>query len=209
MRGNVGIAAVCFIMLAAASILGPAHAQKKAPKAESPASDGVDVTNAPEALRGKSIVIDYIEIRTARPDGGGPATTRVVPYQLIVYISSQKRVFNRLNVANAASSDQVRGKDAKGSSTPTQDRIGFAPRTVIFDGPKMSVSNTFDGGKGFRDIMATFDENFTKCTGNVTVTIHGEFARQNKMSGGTEELLAAKHDKITCFVQDGNALAGS
>jgi hypothetical protein len=208
MRGHAGaVAVVSVIWFAAAAMLSAAHAQKQKSQPASPAETGADPENAPEALRGKSIVVNYIEIRTTRPDAQGAATTRAVPYQLIVYISSQKRVFNRLNVANAASSDQVRGKDAKGSSTPTQD--GFAPRTVIFDGSKMSVWNTFDGGKGLRDIMATFDETFTKCTGNVTVTIHGEFARQNKISGGTEELLSAKHDKITCFVQDGNALAGS
>jgi hypothetical protein len=208
MRGNVGIAALCFVMLGAASILGPAHAQKKAPKAEPPAADGVDVTNAPEALRGKSIIIDYMEIRTARPDGGGPSGTRMVPFQLVVYISSQKRVFNRLSVP-AGSSDQVKGKDAKGKAAPSKDRTGFAPRTVVFDGPKLSVSNTFGGGKGFRDITATFEDDFTKCTSNVVITIHGEFARQTKMGGGFEELLSAKHERFRCSIQDGNALAGS
>lgn len=210
MLGNARTVLVSWILLAAGSVLGAAHAQapksKPAPKVE-PLPDS-DATNAPEALRGKSVIVTYTEIRTARPDGGGPASTRRVPYQLVVYISTQKRAFNRLTVASAGSSDQVRGKDSTGAPAPAADRTGYAQRTVSFNGPKMSVSNSFGGGKGFREITATFNESFSKCTGNVTTTVQGGFARQTKMGGGQEELLSAKNEDFTCNVQDGNALGG-
>ena len=100
-------------------------------------------------------------------------------------------------------------KRCQGKISPREGPAGFAQRTVAFDGPKLSVSNTFGGGKGFRDITATFEDDFTKCTSNVVTTIQGEFARQTKMSGGFEKLLSAKYDRFRCSVQDGNALAGS
>ncbi len=187
-------------------------AQKSAPAPEAARPDP-DAVNAPEQLRGRSVIISYTETRVARPDGGGASKTRSVPFRMIVYISSEKRAFNRLVAGRAGSSDQVRGaKDAKGAAA-SKDITGFAERNVVFDGLKMTVANTFGarnkGGKGLREISATFDEGFSKCTGNVVTTIDGEYARRRVMSGGFEEVLSAKADGFSCTIHDGNALAGS
>jgi hypothetical protein len=71
--------AVSVLWLAAAAMLSAAHAQKQKSQPASPAETGADLENTPEALRGKSIVVNYIEIRTARPDAEGAETTRGVP----------------------------------------------------------------------------------------------------------------------------------
>lgn len=178
-------------------------------QASQPQAADPDAINAPEQLRGRSIVIDYVETRTARPAGGGRADTRRVPFQLVVYISTENRAFNRFapNHGRAGSSDQVKG---------TKDITNYAARNVVFDGPKMTVTNNFGraagakvGGSGKREITATFDENFKNCTANVVVTVEGEFARRRLMKGGFEDLLSAKNDSFECRVQDGNALVGN
>jgi hypothetical protein len=171
-----------------------------------------DTVNAPERLRGRSIIVNYVETRTSRPEGGGPATARKVHFQLIVYISTEKRAFNRLSPGRSGHSDQVRGaKDLKGS-TASRDLSGFATRDVVFDGLKMTVTNTFggrgQGGTGKREISAVFDESYTKCVANVVTTIDGEYARRRLMTGGFEEVLSAKNDSFACTVHDGNALIG-
>lgn len=211
--------AVWLVSTASIAQQPPAKAGEDAPKA-APAPEAAkpptdpDAVNAPDRLRGKSVIIGYFETRTARPEGGGKENTRRVPFTLTLYISSEKHAFNRLSPGRAGHSDQVRGaKDAKGSAS-TKDLTGFAARNVVFDGLKMTVTNKFGapnkgGGKGLREISATFDESYSKCTGNVVTTIEGEYARRRLMKGGFEELLAAKNDGFTCTVQDGNALAGA
>jgi hypothetical protein len=193
-----------------------------APKSEpaipqaAPATDAAkqsansDVVNAPDPLRGKSIIITYFETRKARPEGGGPVDTRRVPFQMTVYISTEKRAFNRLTPGRAGNSDQVRAKDSKGVE---KDITGFATRDVVFDGLKMTISNAFGmpskgGGTGKREITATFDDSYAKCTANVATTVQGEYTRRRLIKGGFEELLSATNDSFTCTIRDGNVLIG-
>jgi hypothetical protein len=215
MRGNVvaRVSAVLFVAVVTSTASLAQQAAPKAVPAEAARPADPDAVNAPDQLRSKSVIIGYFETRNARPAGGGKAETRRVPFTLTVYINKDKHAFNRLAPGRSgASSDQVRGaKDEKGSAA-SKDITGFATRDVVFDGLKMTVANKFGapakgGGRGSREISATFDETFTKCTGNVVTTIEGEYARRRLMKGGFEELLSATNDGFTCTVMDGNALA--
>jgi hypothetical protein len=189
---------------------GASNPQPAAPQAAPAAKQAnSDVVNAPDQLRGKSIIITYFETRKARPEGGGRVDTRRVPFQMAVYISTEKRAFNRLTPGKAGNSDQVRAKDTKGIE---RDITGFATRDVVFDGLKMTISNAFGmpskgGGTGRREITATFDDNYAKCTGNVVTTVEGEYTRRRLMKGGFEELISATNDGFTCAIRDGNVLA--
>jgi hypothetical protein len=212
MLGIERLVVLCFLFAIGIVLHAPdALAQAPKSRAESAAKPNADSADAPEPLRGKSVIIAYNETRTARPDGGGPVESRRVFYRMIIYVSTEKRAFNRLVVGRAGASDQVRGgkKGAEASKDVTQ----FAERDVVFDGLKLSVTNNYGapnrGGKGRRDISATFDENFSECTAEVVTTIDGEFVRRRQMKGGFEELLSAKHHDITCKIEDGNALAGT
>jgi hypothetical protein len=214
MPGIRRLVVLCFLIAIGLVLRAPdtlAQAGGKAAPAAEAAKQNADAADAPEPLRGKSVIIAYNETRTARPDGGGPVETRTVFFRMIIYVSTEKRAFNRLVVGRAGASDQVRGgkKGAEASKDVTQ----FAERNVVFDGLKLTISNKYGapnrGGKGLREISATFDEGYSKCTAEVVTTIDGEFVRRRQMKGGFEELLSAKHHDITCKIEDGNALAGS
>ena len=176
-------------------------AAQNAPKAESipetsqqnskqdePAREGS--SKPPQQLVGKSVTIKYDEARTNRPQGGGPVSRQLLPFTLIVYVSKEGNLFNRLDVGSFGKSDQTRG---------SRDATAFSERRGSFDGRKMSKSS--------RDIIADFDENFSRCTGRVVTAIDGDFVLQRKITGGFVELLSAKAENVTCKIADGNALA--
>ena len=76
----------------------------------------------------------------------------------------------------------------------------------MFEKQKMTVSNTFGGGKGSRVIEASFDDAFSKCTATVVVTTQGEYVRRRLMKGGFELLYSASTSDVACAVADGNQL---
>ena len=221
---GLGMTAASAVVVAVVVASTASLAQQAAPKVEQEAQKGAQpagkmpadpvIASAPDQLRGKSVIISYFETRVARPEGGGKADTRRAPFTLTLYISKEKHAFNRLSPGRAGNSDQVRGaRDDKGS-TASRDITGFATRDVAFDGLKMTVTNAFGArhigcGTGKREISATFDADYTKCTGNVVTTVEGEYTRRRLMKGGFEELLSATNDGFTCEVRDGNALAPS
>ena len=145
------------ICIATVAFIGGANAQEARPK-------------PPSQLNGKSITVSYQETRKSKPEDGGEITTRKVPFKLIIYVSSEGYLFNRLLAGNnAKTSDQTKG---------VRDMTQFADRDTVFDQQKMTVINTYYGGKGSRTIEASFDETFSKCTATV-------FAKSTaNMSGG-------------------------
>ena len=153
---------------------------------------------APSQLRGKSVTVGYNETRKARPDEGGEINTRTVPFKLILYVSADGNMFNRLLAGrNTKSSDQTKG---------AKDLTQFADRATVFDKQKMSVTNSFGNGNGSRVIEAAFDDNFSKCSATVVITVQGEYARRRLMTGGFERLYSATTSDVTCAVIDGNQL---
>ncbi|MDB5580640.1 MAG: hypothetical protein JWR80_5816 [Bradyrhizobium sp.] len=82
----------------------------------------------------------------------------------------------------------------------------FAGRDTAFDKQKMTVVNTYFGGKGSRTIEASFDETFAKCTATVVTKIEGEYVKRRLMTGGFELLYSASASDISCAVVDGNEL---
>jgi hypothetical protein len=205
------------LLFAAALPLTVAHAEDKPPATTAPAAEeptaGVDKPAAEKAsdtdttkpfpqLVGKSVLITYQEMRKAKRehDGGlGKMKERTVPFKVIVYVSKDGNVFNRLLAGrNIKSSDQTRG---------TKDATQFAKRVLTFDRQKMSLVNTFGHGNGLRDISATFDDKFATCTAAVTIKVEGEYARRRLMKGGFELLYSATADNIACVIVDGNELA--
>jgi hypothetical protein len=205
------------LLFAAALPLTIARAEDKppvtpAPAAEKPAADtgkpaaenatDTDKTTPFPQLVGKSIVITYMETRKAKRERDGEIgkmKERTVPFKVIVYVSKDGNIFNRLLAGrNIKSSDQTHG---------TKDATQFAKRVVTFDRQKMSLVNTFGHGNGLRDISATFDDKFAACTAAVTIKVEGEYARRRLMKGGFELLYAATADNLTCAIVDGNELA--
>lgn len=153
---------------------------------------------APSQLRGKSVTISYNETRKAKPEEGGEIATRTVPFKLILYVSADGNLFNRLLAGrNTKSSDQTKG---------ARDLTQFADRETVFDKQKMTVTNKFGGGNGSRVIEASFDDSFSKCSATVVIAVQGEYVRRRLMTGGFERLYSATTSDITCAVVDGNQL---
>ena len=44
---------------------------------------------SPSQLKGKSIIVSYLETRKAKPEEGGAIATRKVPFKLIIYVSAE------------------------------------------------------------------------------------------------------------------------
>jgi hypothetical protein len=153
---------------------------------------------APSQLRGKSVTISYNETKKAKPEDGGEIATRSVPFKLILYVSADGKLFNRLLAGrNTTSSDQTKG---------AKDLTQFADRETVFDKQKMSVTNKFGAGNGSRVIEATFDDSFSKCSATVVITVQGEYVRRRLMGGGFERLYSATTSDVACAVVDGNQL---
>jgi hypothetical protein len=171
--------------IAVVAVVGCANAQESRPK-------------PPSQLNGKSITISYFETRKSKPEDGGEINTRKVPFKLIIYVSSEGNLFNRLLAGrNAKTSDQTKG---------VRDMTQFADRDTVFDKQKMTVVNTYFGGKGSRTLEATFDETFSKCTATVATKIDGEYVKRRLMTGGFELLYSASASDISCAVVNGNEL---
>ena len=152
----------------------------------------------PDPLKGKSVTISYDETRRSKPEEGGEVNTRKIPFKLILYVTAEGNLFNRLLAGrNTKSSDQTKG---------SKDLAQFADRETVFDGQKMSVSNTFGAENGSRVIEASFDDSFAKCTATVIISVKGEYARRRLITGGFELLYSASTSDVTCAVADGNAL---
>jgi hypothetical protein len=161
-------------------------------------ANGQERPKPPSQLNGKSITVGYQETRKSKPEDGGEITTRKVPFKLIIYVSSEGNLFNRLLAGqNARTSDQTKG---------VRDMTQFADRDTVFDKQKMTVVNTYFGGKGARTIEATFDETFSKCTATVASRIDGEYVKRRLMTGGFELLYSASASDIACAVVNGNEL---
>jgi hypothetical protein len=152
---------------------------------------------APQALRGKSIVISWSESRRERTESG-EERSRNSPFKMTIYVSTQDKIFNRLS-AGRGSSDQTGG---------SSDASRFAPRSVVFSGSRVSVTNTFQGGGGARQISANLDANFTGCSASVVIGrgASGQPFKQKLMGGGHVLLLSASVGAVNCSVIDGNAL---
>lgn len=150
---------------------------------------------APEQIRGKSVVINWTEQRRER-NPAGQEQTKSVPFVFTVYVSTADRIFNRLSVGRGAS-DQVRG---------SKDQAGFAPRSVVFSGQRMTATNTFISG-GARQIAATFDGSFSSCSATVVIGRgSGGPIKQRLIGGGVVELLSVNPGAAGCAVSQGNAL---
>jgi hypothetical protein len=153
---------------------------------------------APQALRGKSIQISWSESRRERTESG-EERSRNTPFKMTIYVSTQDKIFNRLSVAGG-NSDQTGG---------SSDASRFASRSVVFSGSRVSVTNTFQGGGGARQISANFDANFTGCSASVVIgrAASGQPFKQKLMGGGYVVLLSASVGSVNCSIIDGNALS--
>jgi hypothetical protein len=150
-------------------------------------------------LRGKSVIVSWMEHRSQRRVGKADFRARTVRHELRVYVSTEGRAFNRMtnrNRSGTASNDQVAG--AGGG------------RNFDFGGQTMTA---FTGGKrgGARRIAVEFDSGFSSCRADVIRAKEAgaaSFVTRSRVTGMMVEIRSVSVDGISCAVRSGNVFAG-
>lgn len=158
---------------------------------------------APAALRGKSITVSWTESRSQR-EMGAPAFRPVsLPFDFIVYVSSEGRAFKRL-VSQSASRRAVGSKEGVGSSGKNDE----GTYSTQISGKTFTHSGT-SGGLG-RRIHVTMDDSYSNCTATV---ISGKppgakvVAVRSVATGNMVEFESVNAGPATCSIRAGNPFA--
>ena len=157
--------------------------------------------NAPPALKGKSIIIAWMENRTQRNANQVAFRDVNFPFSMKIYVSTAGRPFSSLTVTP--------GRGASGSSeavgaSVTQPQGG--QRQITFKGNTMVMVQSTFGGLA-RRFTVDFNESFATCSAQVI------FAKQtgtqigtarNLVTGDRIEIRSASIAGVSCSVRDGN-----
>jgi hypothetical protein len=154
----------------------------------------------PEALKGKSIILTWTEVRQQRVVGEPDFHTINGSVSVTLYISTAGRIFSRRT-------DSVRGRS--GSRERAPDDAGVRTSGDHFRDQTLTLISE-SKGRASR-IAIEFDESFSNCRARVEVTFQ---------SGKTEvtlspiihkyiEIKSVAVNGVNCSVNAGNALAGA
>jgi len=159
---------------------------------------------APAALRGKSVVLSWNEMRVQRNVGQAEFRTVQASHSMSLYISSAGRVFSRMTFATRAGSaarDQVSG------SAP---QSGAPARVPSFNGRTLTIYQPYRGVGGMRRVTIDFDESFGGCSAKV---IHAKEEGKESSIGFSPitkvyiEFKSATASGETCSVKAGNVFS--
>jgi hypothetical protein len=157
--------------------------------------------NAPAALRGKSVIASWTEVRLQRLGGMGEFTERSVAHTFNAYISSEGRVFAKRTVYSSGSGRR-RGS---GSKSSVGENSGGNQQAQI-RGQSLIITESFISG-GARMAKIDFDQSFSSCTANVILgreSAQGIAHGRSMISGQALEIKSAKVTNTSCAVRSGN-----
>jgi hypothetical protein len=157
--------------------------------------------NAPAALRGKSVVASWTEIRLQRLGGIGEFTERSVPHTLSAYISTEGRVFAKRTVYSSGSGRR-RGSGSRSSVGENSRGVQQAQ----IRGQSIIITDRFISG-GARMAKIDFDQSFSGCTASVIVgrdNAQGIARGRSLVSGQALEIKSARVTNTSCAVRSGN-----
>jgi hypothetical protein len=158
---------------------------------------------APAALRGKSVVVTWNEVRVQRNGGEAEFRTVQASHSLSVYVSSVGRVFSRMTFTTrrgTASTDQVSG------TTPSAGQA----RVPEFSGRAFTMYQPY-GSDGMRRIGVDFGDDFGTCSAKV---IHAKREGKSTAVGfspiikTTVEFKSASASGESCSIKSGNVFGG-
>jgi hypothetical protein len=157
---------------------------------------------APEALKGKSVILTWTEARQQRVVGQPNFYSVNGSVSLSLYISTAGRVFSRRTNSTRAGSGTIERAPAEGGGVrPT--------RAALFGGQTMTLIGETKGG-AYRHVIE-FDASFASCSARVALAFQ---------SGKTSialspiihkyvEVKSVTVSGISCSVKAGNVLAGA
>ena len=147
---------------------------------------------SPSQLNGKSVALRWTENRMQRSEGQGEFRSVTVGMGMSVYISTEGRVFNRMQ-SNSGAHEQAPGQSSRGGRVPS-----FNGRTMTIMQPLMGLA---------RRIVVEFDGGFAACTASVILGREsGAGSGQIKAfgTGKRQEVRSASASSASCSVMNGN-----
>ena len=161
----------------------------------------------PKDLFGKSITVSWSETREQK--WPGEAQFQKVPRagEVIIYVSSAGRVFNRMSFSGSrrggkmvGNSDQVAGAGS--------DK--YENRVVNFQSRSLSMHTPMAGGA--RSVTVDFSEGFGSCTAAVITGKSagaGKMVMKSLMDNGMEfEIRSVTTGAANCSISEGNKFGG-
>jgi hypothetical protein len=155
----------------------------------------------PEALKGKSIILSWTEVRQQRVVGEPHFRTVSGSVSLVLYISTAGRIFSRRT-------DTVRGRSGAREWAP--DDAGVRTRGEHFSGQTLTLISERKGGAS--RIAIEFDQSFASCRARVAVAFQSGKPAITTLSPIIHkylEIRSAAVNGVSCAVNAGNALAGA
>src|SRR5262245_47566904 len=163
------------------------------------ASQAHAAVNAPEALKGKSVILTWNETREQRHVGEPHFYTVNASVNFSIYISTADRVFvRRINSTRAGSGAFESSPDTRGN----EGKASFAGRTLTLIGTTVG---------GAVRILVDFDPSLTSCSGRVSLGFQSgktsiSFSPITKKQVEMKSMTASG---IACSIRAGNVLGGA
>jgi hypothetical protein len=154
---------------------------------------------APSGLRGKSVIVSWVETRSLRVGDETSFRDTQTPFSRSIYVSSAGRPFTRTTATPGRRSGSA---DAVGASGRTQSggsrQVQFGDRSIVMTGASRSG--------GARRVEIDFNEGFSSCTARVIVGFEAGKTMKSKSlaSGKPLEIRSSTVSGTTCTVRDGN-----
>ena len=160
------------------------------------------LAQTPAELRGKSVTASWTEEREQRSGAQTEFKQVATPQTLIVYVSTEGRLFTR----RAAYNLRAGGPQNRSGSRENIGDSGGGQGTQLH-GHSLTVTNKMGGGA--RMARIDFSPDFSSCTASVIVgrSSPGTIAKATNWSTGEPmEIKSARVTNPSCSVQSGNAL---
>ena len=165
--------------------------------------------HAPDALIGKSIVVNWSEDRSLRRAEETAFRETRTPFTVSIYVSTKGQPFTRITAMPPKMS-------GKGNATGSADYLGRTGaeqgggvRLLGFKGNSLELTTTMRAG-GARHLVVQFDSGFTSCSASIiaakqvgSAVIH----TRSIASGAPIEIRSVTASGATCAVRNGNVLA--
>jgi hypothetical protein len=162
------------------------------------ASQAYAAVGAPEALKGKSVVLTWSETRQQRHVGEPNFYTVNASVNLVVYVSMADRIFVRqINSTRSGSGSFERSPDAHSGGAAS-----FAGHTLTLIGGTAG---------GAHRTLVDFDPSFTSCSARVSLGFQSgktsiSFSPITKRQVEMKSMTASG---ISCSIRAGNVLSGA
>jgi hypothetical protein len=174
-----------------------------------------DAATFPAPLLGKSVTVNWTEIRQVKFEDNGEIGLRSRGASLQVYISTAGRAFTKESVRTVRSGSQ--SGTARGGTSFQEERapgdpassLGRSNDVVHMEGGALAVDRNMR--EGARRIAVTFDAGYTSCNARVILGREGgtgALRGRNPVNGRSFEIVSVNIATPSCSVASGNVFGG-